>query len=150
MTATRERLDADRTGKTRPFRMRYADETSGEPRVLKFYVTANAYPDGRIAEVFIRGDKIGSFLGGALDTWAVMFSMAMQHGIPMSSITEKLRHQRFGPGGFGSTGDPRFPSCTSMFDLIAQWLEYEYPNGIAKEMQGRQTDATEPKVEEPK
>lgn len=129
MTIDREKLGSVRAGITRPFRLRYQDEVTGENKELKFYVTANAYDDGRIGEVFIRGDKIGGFLGGALDTWAIMFSLAMQHGIPMMVVTGKLRNQRFGPGGLGSTGDPEFPSCSSMFDLIAQWLEREFPDG---------------------
>lgn len=131
MAVTREKLDSVRAGITRKFKLRYKDEVTGEDKVLRFYVTANTYSDGRLAEVFIRGDKIGGFLGGVLDTWAIMFSMAMQHGIPMETITEKLRHQRFGPGG-GFTGDEEFKSCTSMFDLVAQWLDKRFPNGKAE------------------
>lgn len=127
MTATREKLEPERAGKTRRFKIKYLDEITGEPKVLRFYITANVFPDGRLAEVFVRGDKVGGLLGGALDTWAVMFSLAMQHSIPMASITEKLRHQRFGPSGF--TGDAEYPSCTSMFDLIAQWLDKQFPGG---------------------
>ena len=127
MVVARERLESVRAGLTRKFKVTYLEDASEEVKVLRFYVTANTYPDGRLAEVFIRGDKIGGLLGGALDTWAIMFSMAMQHGIPMQTITEKLRHQRFGPAG--RTGDKDFPSCSSMFDLIAQWLDKEFPEG---------------------
>jgi len=128
--AVRERLDSVRDGKTRRFNLKYLDEITGEPKELKFYVVANCYADGRLAEVFIRGDKIGGFLGGALDMWAIMFSLAMQHGIPMQTVMDKMRHQRFGPGAHGvGTGDPEFPSCSSMFDLIAQWLEKRFPDG---------------------
>lgn len=127
----RERLDSVRHGSTRKFKITYLDELTEEVKVLRFYVTANTYADGRLAEVFIRGDKIGGLLGGALDTWAIMFSMAMQHGIPMATITEKLRHQRFGPAG--RTGAEDIKSCTSMFDLIAQWLDQEFPEGRRKE-----------------
>lgn len=123
----RMKLDPERAGRTRKFKIRYTDELTGEPKELRFYVTANVYVDGRLAEVFIRGDKVGGFLGGALDTWAIMFSLAMQHGIPMEVITEKIRHQRFGPSGW--TGDQEFKSCTSMFDLVAQWLEKNFPGG---------------------
>jgi len=124
---TRERLDEIIPGFTRKFKITYTDELTEEVKQLRFYVTANMFSDGRIAEVFIRGDKIGGLLGGALDTWAIMFNMAMQHGIPMAVITDKLRYQRFGPAG--RTGEEELKSCTSMFDLIAQWLDKDWPNG---------------------
>jgi ribonucleoside-diphosphate reductase alpha chain len=128
--AARERLESVRDGKTRRFKLKYLDEVTGDPRELKFYVVANYYLDGRLAEVFIRGDKIGGFLGGALDMWAIMFSLAMQHGISMRTVMDKMRNQRFGPGAYAvGTGDPEFPSCSSMFDLIAQWLEKQFPDG---------------------
>ena len=145
--ADREKLDNERPGITKKFKILYtedevderhaeADPSKREVKALRFYVTANTYADGRLAEVFIRGDKIGGFLGGALDTWAIMFSMAMQHGIPMATITEKLRHQKFGPRG--RTADKDFPSCTSMFDLIAQWLDRTFPDGRFAGQAGRE------------
>jgi hypothetical protein len=36
----------------------------------------------------------------------------------------KLRHNHFGPSGF--TGDK---ACTSLFDLLAQWLAVTFPEG---------------------
>lgn len=136
VAVAREKLEEVRSGFTRKFKIIYTDEMTDEIKQLRFYVTANMYPDGRIAEVFIRGDKIGGLLGGALDTWAIMFSMAMQYGIPMSTITEKLRHQRFGPAG--RTGDQEFRSCSSMFDLIAQWLDKEFPEGRRRVEQAKE------------
>ncbi len=95
-------------------------------------MTAGFYPDGRVAELFIRGDKIGEMLGGVLDTVAMAISMGLQHGVPLETFINKLRHQRFEPSG--KTGDSEFRECSSMFDLIAQWLEKRFPNGKAAEV----------------
>jgi hypothetical protein len=92
-----------------------------ERLVLKLYVIVGFYDDGRIGEVFIHADRVGSFLSGALDTIAMTISVGLQHGVPISDITSKLRSQRFGPSGL--TGDKDFRSCTSPFDLVAQYLE---------------------------
>ena len=128
---SRERLPPERAGVTRALRIPYVDDQC-QPQVLKFWAQANAYEDGRLAEVFIHGDKIGDLVSGALDALACALSVALQHGVPMSELTSKLRFGRFGPNGF--TGDASFPRCTSMFDLLAQWLEAKFPDGKRREV----------------
>lgn len=88
---------------------------------MKVYVTVGMYPDGRLGEVFIRADKVGSLASGAFDAVAMCISVALQYGVPLEAFTSKLRHTRFEPAGF--TGDKEFPSCSSVLDLIANWLE---------------------------
>lgn len=122
-----QKMPPERASYTRRFCIRYIDEVTGERCELKFYVTAGAYADGRLGEIFVRGDKVGGFISGALDALAMTMSVGLQHGVPLEILVEKLRHNRFGPSGF--TGDSEFPSCTSMFDLIAQWLWKKFPNG---------------------
>ncbi len=118
-----------RHGLTRKFKIPYLDEATRAPRTLKFYLTPNVREDGMLGEIFIKGDQVGGFLSGALDTLAMAISVGLRHGVPLGVFTEKLRHHRFGPSGF--TGDPEFPSCTSMFDLIAQYLDARFPKGLA-------------------
>lgn len=127
---TRESLPDERASITRKFKIFYAEDgPDGRPvsKVLKFYIKAGMYPDGRLGEIFITGDQIGGLIRGALDSFAMMFSIALQHGVPMTLLTEKLRHARFGPSG--STRDLQFPSCSSMFDLVSQFLNYKFPDG---------------------
>jgi hypothetical protein len=124
-----------RHGATRKFKISYLDEADRLPRVLKFYVTPNVRDDGMLGEIFIKGDRVGGFLSGALDTIAMTISIGLRHGVPLEVFVEKLRHHRFGPAGF--TGDPEFPSCTSMFDLIAQYLAKRFPGGRAPIEEGR-------------
>jgi hypothetical protein len=131
---TRERLSPERLGFTRKFKIMYVEpeEEAREPhlrevKTLKFYVQVGLYEDGRLGEIFIHGDKIGGLVSGALDALAMIVSVALQHGIPLQDLTNKLRHHQFGPSGM--TGDPDFPTCSSMFDLLAQWLDRKFPNG---------------------
>jgi len=116
---TRERLPAERRSITRAFRLAYThkDDTID---VLHFYFTTGLYDDGRVGEVFIKGDKIGTLASGALDVIGILMSLLLQHGVPLTEILPKLRHMRFAPSGF--TKDPEIPSCSSVVDLLAQWL----------------------------
>lgn len=139
---TRERLPEDRPGFTRAFRLKYVDKEDGKDVVkeLKLYFTANFYegetPDqvGKPGEIFISADQTGSFTRGALDAFAMMFSMALQHGASIESIVAKLKGSQFGPSGRifvdGPEGEPvldaQIPRCTSPFDLLARWLEIKF------------------------
>jgi ribonucleoside-diphosphate reductase alpha chain len=128
----REKLPSERPGFTRRFSVNYlvpdpANAGKMISQELTFYVQPHMYDDGRLAEVFIKGAKQGELLSGALDMMATMISIGLQYGIPLQLITSKLRNHRFGPGGF--TGDPEFHSCTSVFDLIAQYLDKKFPDG---------------------
>jgi ribonucleoside-diphosphate reductase alpha chain len=128
----RESLPVERPSLTKRFNLVYfVDDEMTHERVkqeLTFYVQPGMYSDGRIGEVFIRGAKQGGLISGALDAIAMMISIGLQHGIPLQVLTSKLRHHQFGPGGL--TGDPEFRTCSSMFDLIAQYLDSRFPGGV--------------------
>lgn len=131
---TKQTLPGERGGQTRKFRIVYvekvrneAGELIDEPRELKFYLSFSTYPDGRCGEIFIRAAKGGPHIAGILDGFAKVFSIALQHGAPLKALTGKLRNDIFPPNGF--TGDAEFHSCSSMFDLIAQYLDYRFPAG---------------------
>jgi ribonucleoside-diphosphate reductase alpha chain len=114
------KLPVDRSAITRRFSIPYTHE-DGTPDTLKLYVTVGLYEDGSPGEIFIRADKVGTFMSGALDTVAMMFSLALQNGVSLELLTSKMRHSRFQPSGF-MPKDPEFKSCSSPFDLVAQWL----------------------------
>ena len=88
------------------------------------YLTVGLYPNGTPGELFITMSKEGSTLGGLMDSFAVMVSMALQYGVPLADIARKLKGQRFEPAGF--TGNAEIPSCTSVVDYIFQWLERRF------------------------
>lgn len=123
MPPTRERLPPERPSITRVFRLAYSHH-DGSRDIMQFYLTAGTYPDGRVGEVFIKADKMGTLAAGALDAVCMMMSMLLQYGVPLEEILPKLRHTRFPPEGF--TKAPDIPSCSSPIDLLAQWLAKKF------------------------
>jgi ribonucleoside-diphosphate reductase alpha chain len=118
---TRERLPEERNGVTKVFRIQDGSKT------MKVYITPNTYPNGKIGEVFLKVDKQGHLASGALDAVATCMSVGLQYGIPLESFTSKLRAMRFDPAGF--TGDTEFPTCSSVLDLVARFLEARFGGG---------------------
>jgi ribonucleoside-diphosphate reductase alpha chain len=117
-------LPPERASWTKAFTLAYTHK-DGKPDRMKFYFTVGMYEDDSPGEVFVKADKSGSLAAGALDACAIMISMGLQHGIPLHTLTEKLKGTRFGPSGF--TGDPDIKSCSSPLDLLARWLEHKFP-----------------------
>lgn len=137
-------LPVERRSITKRFEIRYIDQDPQHtPRVLKLYLTAGMYEDSSIGELFIKAedrlvnapddtgdesrDKIAPLTVGALDSLAMTLSVGLQHGVPLQVLTSKLKGNKFGPNGF--TGDADIRSYTSVFDLIAQWLDLRFPDG---------------------
>jgi ribonucleoside-diphosphate reductase alpha chain len=119
-TAIRHRLPPIRKSVTHKFRLFYAN---GDEE--KFYLNVGLYPDGSPGELFIYTSKSGSTMKGLLDTWAITMSMALQHGVPLRSICDKLCFQRFAPEGF--TGE-EFGEATSAIDYMVRWMAKRFLN----------------------
>lgn len=94
---------------------------------VEAYMTVGHYPDGRPGEVFVEVAKQGSTVGGLMDAWATMVSIALQYGVPPDVIAEKFRGGRFEPAGI--THNPEIPFATSLTDYIARWIGLEYVPG---------------------
>jgi ribonucleoside-diphosphate reductase alpha chain len=104
-----------RTSRTTSFRI------NGAPGFL----TAGVYPDGHVGEVFVRLGKQGSTLSGMADALGIVTTLALQYGVPLPVIVERLRGQHFEPAGL--TDDTEIPHTTSVVDYIARRLELDYP-----------------------
>ncbi len=147
----RGRLPMERPSITKRFELRYVDQDPKRTkRVLKLYLVAGMYADTAIGEIFIKAedrpaetvddnkqedrDSIPPLTVGALDSLAMAISVGLQHGVPLKTLTSKLKNNKFGPNGF--TGDPDIRSYTSVFDLIAQWLDLRFPDGKLAVMKG--------------
>jgi len=116
----RERLPQDRSGLTHRFVIRTTDgEVTG-------FITANTYPDGRLAEVFVRVDKEGSTVAGLMDCVTTLISVALQYGVPLDRICSKLEYQRFEPCGQVVAGDLDLHQATSLVDYLARWLSKNF------------------------
>jgi len=88
------------------------------------YITAGMYPDGKLGELFITIAKEGSTISGLMDAIATITSIALQHGVPLEVIVDKMKFTRFEP--YGYTGNADIPSATSVIDYVAKWLALKF------------------------
>jgi hypothetical protein len=133
----REKLPPERPSLTRRLHIKYQEpdpKNEGKflTKHLRMYVTAGMYEDGRIGELFIRGEKQGELLSGVLDQFATSISLGLQHGVPLQAFTIKMRGTQFGPAQQFGLDDQTFTGCTSPFDLLAKWLDSVFPDGKFK------------------
>lgn len=94
---------------------------------FKGYLHVGLYDDGTPGEIFFRASKNGTTINGWADSWAIAFSLALQHGVPLETLCANFKGQRFEPAGF--TGNKDVPLCSSVVDFAAQWL---YNRFVAK------------------
>jgi ribonucleoside-diphosphate reductase alpha chain len=76
--------------------------------------------------------KQGSTISGLMDAFATVVSLALQHGVPLSVLCEKLSHMRFEPSGW--SGNPKIGYAKSLMDYIARWLELRFLTGDQGEL----------------
>jgi ribonucleoside-diphosphate reductase alpha chain len=88
------------------------------------YITCGLYADGSPGEIFVRMAKEGSTVAGLMDSFATAISLALQHGVPLRLLCEKLRGTQFEPRGF--TGNPEIPMAKSIMDYIFSWLNLKF------------------------
>ena len=61
-----------------------------------------------------------------------MVSLALQHGVPLRVLCEKLSHMRFEPSGW--SGNPKIGYAKSLMDYIARRLELRFLTGDQGEL----------------
>jgi ribonucleoside-diphosphate reductase alpha chain len=110
----RRHLPRTRTSYTVSFAMDGVDGT----------MTAGAHPDGQLGEIFLRMGKQGSTVAGLAEAFSIVTSLALQHGVPLDLIVERLRLLRFDPAG--ATGDTEVPEATSIVDYLARRLAHDF------------------------
>lgn len=88
------------------------------------YIHVGLYEDGTPGEVFLRMNKEGSVISGLMDTVAILTSFALQYGVPLEFLVNKLSHVRFEPSGF--TVNPDIPMAKSIIDYVFRWLGREF------------------------
>lgn len=93
----------------------------------KGYLMVNEYEDGKPGEIFVRLGKNGSTLGGLLDGFTQMASIALQYGVPLDKMVRSFTNQRFEPAGI--TDNPKIRFATSIFDYIFKFLDLHYYQG---------------------
>jgi ribonucleoside-diphosphate reductase alpha chain len=113
-TPIRRRLPDDRAALTHKF------SVGGQ----EGYITVGLYEDGTPGEIFVKMSKQGSTVSGLMDSVAIAWSMALQHGVPVESLIAKYIDHRFEPSGF--TGNPRIPMARSVVDYLARWMASKF------------------------
>jgi ribonucleoside-diphosphate reductase alpha chain len=88
------------------------------------YLTVGLYEHGQPGEIFIAMAKEGSTISGFMDSFALVFSIALQHGVPLETLVGKLAHTRFEPSGW--TGNAEIGYAKSIMDYVARWLEHRF------------------------
>lgn len=109
------------------------------------YITVGMYEDGSPGEVFMKMAKQGSTVSGLMDSLAICMSLALQHGVPLSTLANKLSHMRFDPSGF--TGNPEIPSAKSIVDYLVRWLSAKFLTEDEKRSVGIITDQMRAELE---
>ena len=110
----RRRLPDERPAVTHKFRV---GEQEG-------YLTVGLYDDGSPGEVFVKISKEGSTVSGLTDAIAILTSIALQYGVPLDKLAEKLERTHFEPAG--PTANEDIPFATSIVDYIFSWLRLHF------------------------
>lgn len=92
----------------------------------KGYVIVGMFDDGTPGELFIRVNKKGSTTQGFADSWAILFSTALQYGVPLEALVAKFKDVRFEPSG--RTYNEKVPEAASIVDYVCRWLETQFLN----------------------
>jgi ribonucleoside-diphosphate reductase alpha chain len=80
-----------------------------------------------------------------MDSLAICMSLALQHGVPLSTLANKLSHMRFDPSGF--TGNPEIPNAKSIVDYLVRWLSAKFLTEDEKRSVGIITDQMRAELE---
>ena len=113
-TPVRKRLPKSRPSTTTSFSVGGAEG----------YMTAGAYADGALGEVFLKLGKQGSTLAGVMDAFSIAVSIGLQYGVPLETFVEKFTNLRFEPAGMTDDSDIRM--AQSMMDYIFRRLALDY------------------------
>jgi len=120
MEAHRRKLPVVREGITHRFSVGMGEQE------LTVYIQTGQYGDGALGEVFLKADKQGSLVSGLVESLSVVISLALQYGMPLEVIVDKLKSTRFDPAGRVSYGGETPKICTSIVDYMVRWLEQHY------------------------
>lgn len=88
------------------------------------YITVGLYDDGSPGELFVTMSKEGSTLSGLMGSFALTVSIALQYGVPLKALVNKLIHTRYEPSGW--TDNPQIQVAKSLTDYIARWLALKF------------------------
>ena len=83
-------------------------------------------------EVFISMGQSGNTVSGLMDSFAKLFSVALQYEIPLEDLIELIEGTKFAPAGF--TNNPNVRSAGSPLDYLAKFLRNRYVNSTIEDV----------------
>ena len=66
---------------------------------MKFVATIARFDDGRLAEIFLTNGRVNSHADTAARDFAVVASLALQHGVPLDVLRKALMRDSRGVAG---------------------------------------------------
>ena len=94
--------------------------------------------------MFIHVSKEGSTVSGLMDAVGTLTSVALQSGVPLSTLVKKFRHMRFEPSGW--TRNPEITHADSILDYVFRWMGQRYLESDQAADQGRMVLGGEPRL----
>lgn len=91
---------------------------------IQGYVTVGLNEQGQPMEIFVKVSKEGSTLGGMVSALARLASIALQYGVPLDYLCQKMKGHRFEPMGLTLNKD--IPQTNSIVDYIFTWVEQRF------------------------
>lgn len=93
---------------------------------FKIYLRTGLYEDGTPGEIFLDAAKMGSELRSLLNCWAILFSIALQWGVPLEKLVHTFSGVRFSPFGKMVCHVPEIGECFSIPDAVCRILKHEF------------------------
>ncbi|MGP4017012.1 TSCPD domain-containing protein [Saccharopolyspora sp. 5N708] len=88
------------------------------------HLTTNAYPDGKLGELWVHVDRQGSPVSGFLDSLSAAVSLGLQHGVPLERYVARYVGMHFEP--CGQVSDPDIGYAHSVPDYVFRRLALDY------------------------
>jgi ribonucleoside-diphosphate reductase alpha chain len=108
----------------------------------KILLRTGEYPDGTLGEIFIDTHKEGAMLRGMMNCFAMLFSLALQHDVPLEELFDMFNGTKFGPAG-PVVGVSGLFEAESVIDALMKILHQAY---IAPNSQGAVASVAVPRV----
>lgn len=91
----------------------------------KFLIRTGEYPDGTLGEIFIDTHKEGATFRSLMNGFAMLFSLALQHGVSLKELVNMYRGMNFEPHG-PVVGHEKIKFASSIFSFVVEHLAYLY------------------------
>lgn len=137
MKIVREKLPPRRRSTTIKAQLVFKARVDLEPSAHSFFVTVGFYPDGRKAEIFVKGAQdLESVMAKILEDAAVLISNLMQLGCSLEEIRTKIGRMR--PGEIDASIVGALISAAAQIpdeipmEAVSRWVNGEMPTPVLK------------------